>query len=99
MTINKKQMGDRVVFDLEGRLDTITASDLQAVLLPEFDSAKAVELNFEKLTYVASAGLRVLLMGEKTAKKQGATLTITNVSTEIMEVFDMTGFTGILKIV
>lgn len=99
MTINKKVAGDKTVFELEGRLDTTTAPELQETLIPEFETAKAVELNFASLAYVSSAGLRVLLMGEKTSKAKGATLTITNVSSEIMEVFDMTGFSTILKIV
>jgi anti-anti-sigma factor len=67
--------------------------------MPEFDNTKHVELDFAELVYVSSAGLRVLLMGEKTSKTKGAKMTIANVSADIMEVFDMTGFADILTII
>ena len=98
MTINKTQNGDKTTFALSGRLDTTTAPQLQEALIPEFDNAKHIELDFAELAYVSSAGLRVLLMGEKTAKAKDGKQTLVNVSAEIMEVFDMTGFTGILHI-
>jgi len=62
-------------------------------------AVKEIKLDCAKLIYVSSAGLRVLLMGEKMAKAKGAKLTIANVSDEIMDVFKMTGFDGILNIV
>lgn len=99
MTINKKKDGNKVIFALEGRLDTTTAPQLQETLIPEFNETPNIELDFSELAYVSSAGLRVLLMGEKTAKAKSGSLTISNVSSEIMEVFDMTGFSAILKIV
>ena len=83
---------------LEGRLDTTTSPQLQEVLVPAFDGAKSVKLDFAKLAYVSSAGLRVLLMGHKEAKARGATMMLCNVSDEIMEVLDMTGFTDMLNI-
>ena len=98
MNINRTSTGEKTIFALEGRLDTTTAPQLQAALIPEFDSIKEIELNFSGLAYVSSAGLRVLLMGEKTAKAKGAKLVITNVSEEINEVFEMTGFSEILTI-
>jgi len=98
MNINKTQNGDKTVLVLSGRLDTTTAPKLQEVLIPEFDGAKNVELDFSELAYVSSAGLRVLLMGEKTAKAKSASMNLVNVSDEIMEVFEMTGFADVLTI-
>lgn len=98
MNINKTQNGDKTIFALSGRLDTTTAPKLQEVLIPEFDTSRQVELDFAELAYVSSAGLRVLLMGEKTAKTKDGSMTITHVSPEIIEVFEMTGFSGILKV-
>lgn len=98
MNINKTQENGKVIFALEGRLDTTTAPQLQDVLISVFDEAKVVMLNFEKLIYVSSAGLRVLLMGQKTAKSKGASMTLNGVSEEVMEVFDMTGFSDVLTI-
>lgn len=97
MEINKKGNQDNITLELSGRLDTSTAPQLQEVLNQELTSAKAVDLDFTDLAYVSSAGLRVLLTGEKTAKAKGIDLSLTNVSPEVMEVFEMTGFSDILK--
>jgi len=98
MNINKTQDGEKTTLVLSGRLDTTTAPKLQESLIPEFDTANQVELDFTDLIYVSSAGLRVLLMGEKTAKAKGASMTLVGVSEEVMEVFEMTGFADMLTI-
>ena len=98
MNINKINTSEKTVISLEGRLDTTTAPQLQPVLIPEFELSKDIELNFKDLAYISSAGLRVLLMAEKTAKAKEVNFTLTNVSAEILEVFEMTGFSEILTI-
>ena len=98
MTINKTQENGKLTLALEGRLDTTTSSKLENALIPAFDEAKEITLAFAKVEYVSSAGLRVLLMGQKEAKKKGASMTLTGVSEDIMEVFEMTGFADMLTI-
>jgi anti-anti-sigma factor len=98
MTITKEQDGEKIIIALEGRLDTTTAPELHEQLIPEFDKAKHIRLDFKELVYVSSAGLRVLLLGEKTAKAKGGTMSLVNVSPEIQEIFEMTGFSDILTI-
>jgi anti-anti-sigma factor len=98
MNITKKQEGNKLVIGLEGRLDTTTAPELQGELIPEFDKSKHVLLDFKDLVYVSSAGLRVILMGEKTAKAKGGSMSLSNVSPEIQEIFEMTGFSNVLTI-
>ena len=98
MTIDKTHENITITFTLKGRLDTTTAPKLQEVLIPAFDEAKEVTLDFLDLEYVSSAGLRVLLVGQKEAKKKGGSLTLTNVSGDVMEVFEMTGFAEMLNI-
>ena len=98
MDITKTQSGNKTIFSLAGRLDTMSAPQLQAALLPEFDLAKEVELDFSELAYVSSAGLRVLLMGEKAAEARGGSMTLAGVSAEIMNVFEMTGLDDIFHI-
>ena len=83
---------------LTGRLDTVTAPQLQEELIPEFKDADRVILDFAEIVYVSSAGLRVLLQAEKAAQAKGAEFRITGVCPEVMEVFEMTGFTGMLNI-
>ncbi|MCL2088497.1 MAG: STAS domain-containing protein [Oscillospiraceae bacterium] len=98
ISINKVKEDGRVVLFLSGRLDTASAADLQSVLLDELDSEKNVVLDFMNVEYISSAGLRVLLLGEKKAIKTGAKQTLTNVSEDIMEVLRITGFSNILTI-
>ena len=99
MTINKAQENGKLILAIEGRLDTTTAPQLQEVLIPAFDDSKEITLDFRELVYVSSAGLRVLLMGQKQAKKTGGAMTLTGVSEEVMEVLEMTGFADMLTIV
>ncbi|MCL2689129.1 MAG: STAS domain-containing protein [Chitinispirillia bacterium] len=99
MDVVKSQESGKITFAVTGRLDTNTAPEFQPVLLAALSEEKQVELDFKEVEYVSSAGLRVLLLGEKTAKTNNAALIIVNPSKEIKEVFDMTGFSDILKIV
>ncbi|MDR2856103.1 MAG: STAS domain-containing protein [Methanomicrobiales archaeon] len=96
MNINKTLENGKLTFILDGRLDSTTAPRLQDVLIPAFNEGGEVGLDFAQLAYLSSAGLRVLLMALKTAKTKGASMSISGVSQEIMEVFEMTGFSEML---
>ena len=82
---------------LEGRLDTVSAPELEQVIREMLPGLKELTLDFEKLDYISSAGLRVLLSAQKVMNKQGS-MTVTNVNETIMEIFEVTGFTDILTI-
>ena len=97
MTIQKAQNGSELLLSLEGRLDTVTAPDLEKELQESLDDVKLLTLDFEKLEYISSAGLRVLLSAQKVMNRQGA-MKVTHVSSAIREIFDVTGFTDILTI-
>ena len=96
MTITKTQDNETVTLALSGSLDTMTSPELFDALLPLFDGTDRVVLDFKEIRYISSAGLRVLLQGEKTAKSKGSAMMLQNVPNEVMEVFDMTGFSDIL---
>lgn len=98
MTTNKMEKDGVIYLQLEGRLDTTTAPGFQAQLLEEMKNGKNIVLDFEKLVYVSSAGLRALLAGQKAAQRGKISMTLIHVASEIMEVFNMTGFSAILKI-
>jgi len=98
MEISKAKNENKTTLTLSGRLNSTTASKLQEALIPEFAGTKLVELDFADLSYVSSAGLRVLLFSEKTAKANGCRLTLINVSGDIMEIFEMTGLADVLNI-
>ena len=97
MTIDKKQNGSALSIALEGRLDTTTAPELEAELKSSLNGVSELVFDFEKLDYISSAGLRVLLSTQKIMNKQG-TMKIMHVNDMIMEVFEVTGFSDILTI-
>ena len=97
LTINKSIDGSKALFALEGRLDTVTAPDLEKELKDSLDGITELQLDFAKLEYISSAGLRVLLSTQKIMEKQGK-MKFINVSDIIMEIFDVTGFSEILTI-
>lgn len=82
---------------IEGRLDTMTAPQLEEEISSSIDGVTLLLFDFEKLEYVSSAGLRVILAAQKIMNKQGE-MKILNVNEEVMEVFEITGFTDILTI-
>ena len=82
---------------LEGRLDTTTAPQLEAELKQNLGDTKELVLDFAKLEYISSAGLRVILAAQKAMNKQGS-MVIKNVNSTVMEVFEVTGFSDILTI-
>lgn len=89
---------DSVELRLEGRLDTTSAPSAQDAFLKVACEYRHITLNFASLAYVSSAGLRALLMLQKKVNMTGGTMKLRNVSTAIMEVLEMTGFSGILAI-
>ena len=84
---------------LTGRLDTVTSTKLQTAFTEAIGSSETVTLDFAGVEYVSSAGLRVLLQGQKTAQASEKNMKLKNVSSDVMEVFEITGFSGILTIV
>lgn len=97
MTINQERDGNWLTLRLEGRLDTSTAPALEEIVMNSFDGLIQVTMDFEKLEYLSSAGLRVLLAAQKKMNKQGE-MVLRNVNETVMEVFEVTGFVGILTI-
>jgi len=97
MTIIKTVNGTELTLALEGRLDTVTAPELEKELKESLDGAESLILDFSKLDYISSAGLRVLLSAHKMMVGKGG-MKITNVNEIVAEVFEVTGFADILDI-
>ena len=98
MTITKMRNGAELKLALEGRLDTNTAPELEAELQSALDGVTELTMDLEKLEYISSAGLRVLLSTQKIMNKQGE-MKVSNVSETVMDVFEVTGFSDILTII
>ena len=97
LNINKSIAEGKAEIALEGRLDTVTAPELETELKSALDGAKELVFDFAKLEYISSAGLRVLLSAQKTMNKQGS-MVVKNASDEVKEIFEVTGFSDILTI-
>lgn len=97
MTIYQTKEGNALTLALEGRLDTVTAPQLEAALKEALPGVEQLTFDLEKLEYISSAGLRVLLSAQKTMHKQGA-MKVKNANEMILEIFEVTGFSDILTI-
>jgi len=98
MTIEKNINGAELTISIAGRLDTITAPQLESELKASLvDGVQRLVLDFVALDYLSSAGLRVLLAAQKIMNKQGS-MVVRNVNQTIAEIFDVTGFSDILTI-
>ncbi len=99
MEIKKTVNGNNLIVALKGRLDTVTAPELEKELSQSaLDGAETVTLDMSELEYVSSSGLRVILVLHKNMSKLGGALKIINVNSMIMELFKMTGMSDYLDI-
>lgn len=97
LNINKTTENGTCTVVLEGRLDTITSPELEAELKSSLDGITELIMDFEKLEYISSAGLRVLLSAQKTMNSQGS-MKVIHVNATVMEIFEVTGFVDVLTI-
>ena len=97
LNVEKKENGQELEFVISGRLDTMTAPELEAHLKDRLEGISSLILDITGLSYISSAGLRVLLSTQKVMNKQGR-MVIRGASPEVMEIFDVTGFVDILVI-
>lgn len=96
MTVNKTRMGTALDVAIEGRIDTVTSPTLEEEL-KDLTGVTDLTLDFAGVAYISSAGLRVLLSLQKRMNTQG-NMALKNVSGEITEIFDITGFSDILTV-
>ena len=97
MTINKSMENDKLTVNVQGRLDTATAPELEQALQESMADANELVVDLEGLEYMSSAGLRILLASHKAmSAKRG--MKVINVNDIIAELFEITGFSDILDI-
>jgi len=97
MEIKKVTNNGTLNVTISGRVDTTTAPALEQELKASYDGCNALVIDFANVEYISSAGLRVLLSAQKVmCKKDG--MKLINVGSDIMEIFEVTGFSDILTI-
>ncbi len=97
MEIKKEQNGTALTIKVIGRLDAGSAPELSKELTTSLNNITDLTFDFSELKYIASAGLRVLLVAQKRMNKQGS-MKLTNVNETVLEVLDMTGFASLMTI-
>lgn len=97
MNIEKNINNETLTFILDGRIDTVTAPSLETELNQIDDSIVNLIFDFAKISYISSAGLRVMLKAQKMIAAKGS-MKVINVCESVKEVFDITGFSDILDI-
>ncbi len=98
LNIEKKMENGALFIALEGELDTLSSPELEAVLNPLLPEATSVTLDFEKLEYISSAGLRVLLAAEQAMEEKGAgQIQVEKINDTIRNIFEITGFECVLS--
>ncbi len=99
MNVETRVENNTLFIDLDGRLDTITSQQLGELLPNEKRRNLDINFNFEKLEYISSAGLRILVLFKKEAQATNNKMVIRNINDVVKEVFAVTGFDKILKII
>ena len=97
MEIKTTEEGDKLTIAVSGRVDTVTAPELEAAL--KFGAATCVAIDLANVPYMSSAGLRLLLTAHKTMLARGGELQVANAQSAVKEVLDITGFSDILNLV
>jgi anti-sigma B factor antagonist len=99
MTIKLINRGTEGELLLSGRLDAVTSEEAEEIFLQMTERFEKLILNMQELQYISSAGLRVLLKTYMATVKKNGVLELHHVDKMVMEVLEMTGFAGLLKIV
>ncbi|MBQ0077779.1 MAG: STAS domain-containing protein [Bacteroidales bacterium] len=97
MTLDIKKEGEKTLATLSGRIDTTNAAQFQEAIAPLMQE-KDIEIDCSAMEYTSSQGLRVFLMLQKAVSAAGGKMVLRNMQPQVKEVFDITGFSNIIKI-
>ncbi len=98
MTIDEVRSDDKLQLNIHGKIDAIASPELQNEVLKAFQKSSYVIMNFADVNYISSAGLRALLIGQKTAGSKGGKFLIINVNDAVLEVLRVTGLQKVLNV-
>lgn len=97
VTITKTE--NKIIVTLVGRLDTTNADKFQQDIAPLFEEANPdIELDCTDMDYTSSQGLRIFLMLQKSVSSKGGSMVMSNMKPQVKEIFDITGFSNIIRI-
>ena len=98
MTIKEMKEEDKIILEVEGRIDTNTSTQLQSEVLKALQKTNTLLIDLAQTDYVSSAGLRIFLIAYKTASAKNGSFRLKNVGKGIMEILNHSGFLKFLEI-
>ncbi len=98
MTMKKILEGSKLTVTVEGRLDTLTAPELEQALEPALEGVETLVFDFASLAYISSAGLRVLLSAAHVIDARDGEMKVLNANKDVRNIFDITGLTDALGV-
>jgi anti-sigma B factor antagonist len=98
MTVEEVRVENNIQLNVSGKVDAMSATEFQNAVLKAFQKGSNVIINFHDTTYVSSAGLRALLIGQKTAQSKGGKFMIVNANEGIIDVLRVTGLEKVLRV-
>ena len=98
MIIEEIKSDDKLQLNVQGKIDAMSSNQLQTEILKAFQKCPYIILNFAEVSYISSAGLRALLIGQKTASSKGGKLLIINPTEAVQEVLNVTGLTKMFDV-
>ena len=98
MTVEEVKFEDKLQLNVKGKVDAVSAPEFQNAVLKAFVKSANIIINFSETTYVSSAGLRALIIGQKTAQSKGGSMSIINANEGIVDVLRVTGLEKMLSV-
>ena len=97
MIIEKQVTDSAMTIKVIGRLDSVTSPQLEEITSKELEGITDLTFDFSELEYISSAGLRVILISQKTMNNQGK-MRVTGINQEVRDIFEVTGFVDIIDV-
>ncbi len=98
MEIKKTNENGTLTLEVSGRLDAVTAPEFEKTVHDAAEGVQKLIVDLKELSYIASAGLRSLMVAQKKMNQKNGQMVIRNVQPQVTEIFEMTGFDEFLTI-
>ncbi len=98
MTVEKEKNGGCLNVKIDGSVDVNTSQGFRSEIIDELEDVSLVRFDMEKMDYISSAGLRVILEIFQILEDKGGRVSLVNVREEVREIFEVTGFTAVMEI-
>lgn len=98
MNITRQRSGDTLLIAIDGRLDTLNSPQLEAELESGFDGVNHLVLDFKKVQYISSAGVRAILIAQQIMEDRGGRMTLRSIAPAVAKVLEFIGLMEYIEI-